>query len=95
MNPSTNRISGLLQGGVVALTALTAAIHLWLSLGFLDSGGLIFVLNGLGYLALLFLFSDPLPRRCTLGADRRHRSHRDRLAVDRDALAAGICRQSG
>jgi hypothetical protein len=60
MNPSTNRISGLLRGGVVALTALTAAIHLWLSLGFLDSGGLIFVLNGLGYLALLFLFSAPL-----------------------------------
>jgi len=60
MNPTTNRISGLLQGGVVVLTVLTAAIHIWLSLGFLDSGGLIFLLNGLGYLVLLFLFSVPM-----------------------------------
>lgn len=60
MNPTTNRTSGLLQGGVVVLTVLTAAIHIWLSLGFLDSGGLIFLLNGLGYLALLFLFSVPM-----------------------------------
>lgn len=49
-----------LQWGIVALTIITAAIHLWLGFGFLDSGGMIFVLNGAGYLFLLALLFAPI-----------------------------------
>lgn len=45
-----------LQWAIVALTVVTAAIHIWLGLRYLsDAGGWIFVLNGVGYLALLAL----------------------------------------
>ncbi len=55
MQAPTNRPFGLLQWTIIALTVITAAIHIWLGLGFLDAGGWIFVLNGVGYLALLTL----------------------------------------
>jgi hypothetical protein len=41
---------GLLQVGIVVLTMITAAIHLWLGISFSDT---LFLLNGLGYLVLL------------------------------------------
>ena len=41
--------------GIIILTILTALIHLFLGIGSLGDGffGVIFILNGLGYLALL------------------------------------------
>lgn len=42
------------QWGVVILTAITALIHLFLGFGSLpDTFGIIFILNALGYLALV------------------------------------------
>ncbi|GIK75592.1 MAG: hypothetical protein BroJett021_45800 [Chloroflexota bacterium] len=49
-----------IQWGIVVLTLITALIHIWLGIGFLDSGGVIFVLNGAGYLSLLFLLLAPI-----------------------------------
>ena len=49
-----------IRWGIVALTIITAAIHLWLGFGFLDSGGAIFALNGAGYLILLILLLAPI-----------------------------------
>lgn len=46
--------------GIIALTALTALIHLFLSFQFKDGPDLIFLLNGLGYLALLFALYLPI-----------------------------------
>jgi hypothetical protein len=60
MGTPTNRMFGPLQWGILALTVMTAAIHIWLGLDFLDSGGQIFVLNGLGYLVLTTLLLLPL-----------------------------------
>lgn len=51
-----------IQWGVVALTLITALIHIWLGMGFLASGGVIFVLNGVGYLSLLLLLLAPFAR---------------------------------
>jgi hypothetical protein len=43
-----------MQWGIVGLTAVTAIIHLVLGVGSLpDMFGIIFILNGLGYLALV------------------------------------------
>lgn len=50
-----------IQWGIAALTIITAAIHIWLGVGFLSSGGAIFVLNGAGYLLLLLLLLAPIP----------------------------------
>lgn len=48
---------GPLQWVIIALTVATAAIHLWLAFQFPGQPDLVFILNGLGYLALLaFLF---------------------------------------
>lgn len=41
---------GLLQFGIIALTAATALIHIWLAI---PDNLIIFYLNGLGYLALV------------------------------------------
>lgn len=60
MGAPTNRLLGPLQWGILVFTVITAAIHIWLGLGFLDSGGQIFVLNGLGYLGLLALLLLPM-----------------------------------
>jgi hypothetical protein len=49
-----------IQWGIVALTLTTALIHIWLGIGFLYSGGAIFVLNGAGYLLLLLLLLAPI-----------------------------------
>jgi len=48
-----------IQWGIIILTTITAVIHIWLGLGFLNSGGAIFVLNGIGYLLLLALLLAP------------------------------------
>lgn len=52
---STFRPLGL---GIVALTLITAAVHLYLG----SLGLPMFVLNGLGYLALLAALYAPVPR---------------------------------
>ncbi len=54
--------SGLspIQWGIALLTIITAAIHLWFGFGFLNTGGMIFVLNGVGYLFLLILLLAPI-----------------------------------
>lgn len=46
-------VPGSLQWSIIALTVVTAVIHIWLGVGFIATGGLIFVLNGIGYLVLL------------------------------------------
>jgi hypothetical protein len=61
MQAPTHRSFSRLQWAIIALTVVTAAIHIWLGLGFLDAGGWIFVLNGVGYLALLALLYDNHP----------------------------------
>ena len=61
MSMSNGRTLGSLQWGIVALTVITAIIHIWLGLGFLNQGGLIFVLNGVGYLGLLALLYLNIP----------------------------------
>lgn len=57
VNTSQARAFGLRQWAIIVLTLITAAIHIWLGFSFLDAGGLIFVLNGIGFLALLALFT--------------------------------------
>jgi hypothetical protein len=52
---------GSLPLGIMALTIATAMIHLVLSFQFPNGPDLIFMLNGLGYLALLALLLLPLP----------------------------------
>ncbi len=49
---------GLLQWTIVILTVFTAGVHIWLGLTFPDN---VFLLNGLGYLALTALLFLPLP----------------------------------
>ncbi len=46
--------------GVIGLTMITALIHLSLSFRLPDGSGLIFLLNGIGYLALLAAIYAPL-----------------------------------
>jgi hypothetical protein len=49
----SNRFSGL-QYGIILLTLITAAVHIFLGIGSLGEGfGAVFILNGIGYLALL------------------------------------------
>lgn len=57
VNSSQARADGPRQWAITVLTLITAVIHIWLGLSFLDAGGLIFVLNGVGFLGLLVLFS--------------------------------------
>lgn len=54
---------GLIQIGIIILTLATAFIHLYLSIKIMASGmsGTLFILNGLGYLALLAGLFLPLP----------------------------------
>ena len=47
--------------GIILLTILTALIHLGLSFQFAGGPDLIFLLNGLGYLALVAALYAPLP----------------------------------
>jgi hypothetical protein len=47
---------GIVQIGIVLLTLVTAFVHIWINL---DMGGFIFILNGLGYLALLVALFIP------------------------------------
>lgn len=53
--PAT-RNSGAMRVAIIVLTLFTAIVHVWLGLGFLDSGGWAFVLNGAGYITLLILY---------------------------------------
>lgn len=49
----SNRLSGL-QYGIVILTVITAAIHLFHGIQTLSAGfGMLFVLNGIGYVVLI------------------------------------------
>lgn len=52
--------------GIIALTLITALIHLvLLNLGILNKTGsidLLFTLNGLGYLALLYAYLNDIPK---------------------------------
>lgn len=57
MPSSSTPINVALRVGIVALTIITALIHL--SLNFPDP---MFILNGLGYLALLAALYLPIPR---------------------------------
>lgn len=51
---STRPVFGPLQYSIIVLTLLTALLHLALGIGFFqDTLGKLFVLNGLGYVALL------------------------------------------
>jgi hypothetical protein len=51
---SIRPVLGPLQYGIIVLTTLTALLHLALGIGFFqDTLGKLFVLNGLGYFALL------------------------------------------
>ena len=56
---TTASSSPALRLGIIVLTVTTAAIHLYLGL---SSGLPLFVLNGLGYLALLAALYLPIPR---------------------------------
>ncbi len=47
--------------GVIILTAITAFIHLYLSFQFPDGPDLAFLLNGIGYLALMGAIYAPIP----------------------------------
>jgi hypothetical protein len=51
--------SPALVGGITLLTVATAAIHFYVGASF---GSTLFVLNGVGYLALLAAFLLPLPQ---------------------------------
>ncbi len=53
--PAT-RNNGARRVAIIVLTLFTAIVHVWLGLGFLDSGGWAFVLNGAGYVTLLILY---------------------------------------
>ena len=49
----SNRLSGL-QYGIVILTVITAAIHLFRGIQTLSAGfGMLFILNGIGYVVLI------------------------------------------
>lgn len=51
---STRPVLGPLQYGIIVLTVLTALLHLALGISFFqDTLGKLFILNGLGYFALL------------------------------------------
>ena len=55
---------GTLQIGIIVLTMATALVHLWLAYEQLTigmMGGIMFVLNGLGYLGLLVALYVRLP----------------------------------
>lgn len=52
---------GLLQGVIVLAAVTTALIHIVLAFQFPDGVDPIFILNGLGYLALVALLYLPLP----------------------------------
>jgi hypothetical protein len=60
---STYSSLGKVQIGIIVLTISTALIHLYLSIEIIASGmsGTLFILNGLGYLALLAGLFLPLP----------------------------------
>jgi hypothetical protein len=47
---------------MIVLTVITAAIHLFLGIRFISDGifGILFVLNGIGFLVLLFLVLRPV-----------------------------------
>ncbi|MCS6827850.1 MAG: hypothetical protein NZ553_14660, partial [Caldilinea sp.] len=60
MNTSSRLSFNQIQWGIIVLTVITAVIHIWLGAGFFDSGGQLFVLNGLGYLGLLVLLLAPI-----------------------------------
>jgi hypothetical protein len=47
---------------MTGLTVITAAIHLFLGIRFISDGffGILFVLNGIGFLAILFLVLRPV-----------------------------------
>ena len=47
--------------GVIILTAITAFIHLYLSFQFPNGPDLTFLLNGIGYLALIGAIYAPIP----------------------------------
>jgi len=55
--------SGLIKWGIIILALATAFIHLYLAVEMMTSGqgGFMFVLNGLGYLALLGALFLPIP----------------------------------
>ena len=64
MQASNDRTQlGPLQIGIILLTLATAFIHLYLSIKIIASGmsGTLFILNGLGYLALLAGLFLPIP----------------------------------
>ena len=46
--------------GVIGLTVITALIHLSISFQLADGSGLVFLLNGIGYLALLAAIYGPI-----------------------------------
>lgn len=52
---------GWLQGVIVLAALTTALIHIWLAFQFPSGVDPVFVLNGLGYLALTALLFLPLP----------------------------------
>ena len=58
---SAARPFGPLQWAIVALTIATAVIHLWLAFQFPGQPDRVFILNGIGYLALLALLMLPVP----------------------------------
>ena len=49
---------GVVQIGIIAMTLITAFIHFYINA---TLGGFLFILNGLGYLALLAALFLPLP----------------------------------
>jgi hypothetical protein len=57
MNDTAQKLSGL-QIGIIALTIATAAIHLFVAVIF-PPMRMLFILNGLGYLALLAAYFLP------------------------------------
>lgn len=64
MKASSDRTHlGMVQVGIIILTLATAFIHLYLSIQMMASGmsGTLFIMNGLGYLALLAGLFLPLP----------------------------------
>lgn len=64
MQPSNERTQmGPIQVGVVLMTLATAFIHLYLSIEIIAQGmsGTLFILNGLGYIALLAGLFLPIP----------------------------------
>lgn len=58
MSSTSVRTNDPIRIGVIVLTIATALIHLYLGL----QGFTLFILNGLGYLALLAALTLPIPR---------------------------------